>query len=140
MKRLKDMRKVQQSIVEHEGFKSTPYPDPLHGWKIPTFGHGLTYITEKESADIVNKRIVRIDTILRGELRFYKNLPESAKHVLIEMAYQMGIAGLMDFGKTLMLLEEWDFQGAAKEMLDSKWATQTPQRAQELSDRIANLS
>ena len=27
------MRKVQQSIVEHEGFKSTPYPDPLHGWK-----------------------------------------------------------------------------------------------------------
>lgn len=136
----KKMKKVQQSIVTHEGFKSKPYPDPIHGWDVPTFGHGLTYITEKESAEIVHNRIIKIDTALRGEIPFYKRLPVEAQHVLIEMAYQMGVNGLLEFEKTLEYLENQHFIAASAEMLDSLWASkQTSDRAKKLAGIIHDL-
>ena len=44
---------VIESIVKHEGFRSKPYPDPIKGWGVPTFGHGLTHITVDESRRLV---------------------------------------------------------------------------------------
>lgn len=29
-------------IMEFEGFREQAYPDPLHGWKLPTIGYGTT--------------------------------------------------------------------------------------------------
>jgi hypothetical protein len=48
-----------ESIKANEGFEPKPYPDPLHGWSVPTFGHGLTYITEAESVVTVTYSLVR---------------------------------------------------------------------------------
>jgi lysozyme len=45
------------------------------------------------------------------------------------LAYQLGLTGVSQFQKMWMALSNGDFGLAAKEMLNSKWAKQTPNRA-----------
>ena len=127
---------VVQSILKHEGFRQKPYPDPIHGWDVPTFGHGLTYITEEESEAIVRKRTVKLFRMLAQEKSFFVQLPEGVQGVLIEMAYQLGVRGVMKFKRMWRALADRDYETAAKEMLDSLWARQTPARSEELAERM----
>ena len=64
-----------------------------------------------------------------------KGLPihHQAKCVIIEMVFQLGIGGVSKFKKMWKALKQNDYQIASEEMLDSKWAKQTPKRAEELS-------
>jgi len=66
-------------------------------------------------------------------------MPAEAKDVVYEMCYQMGVSGVSMFKKTLLYLENKEFRMASKEMLDSRWARQTPNRANRLSDIIGAL-
>lgn len=131
---------VVESILKHEGFRSKPYPDPIHGWEVPTFGHGLTFITEQESISIVETRVQSIATRLSRKREVFSGLPPVARDTLIEMAYQMGVEGVNSFNNMWKALDRYDFDEAAEQMLDSKWAKQTPGRAQELAARMAGLA
>jgi lysozyme len=128
------MNDLIDSIKANEGFESKPYPDPIHGWEVPTFGHGLTYITEVESEMIVRNRVEKIREELGIKQPVFKTLTETRQDALIEMAYQLGIGGLMRFKKMWAAIEAKDFENAHDEALDSKWAKQTPKRA----IRVAN--
>lgn len=132
------MTDLLKSIIENEGFSHVAYPDPLSGGKPYTFGHGLTYISHEESVYCVRNRIKMIDDQLNIALSFYKNLSQSVKDVLIEMAYQMGLDGLLKFKTTLHLISKGDYSSASLSMLDSKWFKQTPKRAKKLSDKLRN--
>lgn len=123
------MSNLIDRICKHEGFEETPYPDPLTGGKPWTFGHGLTYITEAESRMVVKHRVFTISQELKSRIDFFWSLPEEVQDVLIEMAYQMGVKGLLNFKKMLNVLSKKDYSGAADEMLDSRWAKQTSGRA-----------
>jgi len=68
------------------------------------------------------------------------NAPDEVKSIAINMAFQLGRTKLSKFEKTLLLLEEGDFKEASKEMLDSDWAKQTPNRAKRLSKRMKALA
>lgn len=118
-----------ESIKMNEGFRSKPYPDPIHGWDVPTFGHGLTYITESESETIVRKRVESIREEIGMRKPVFKTLNIDRQNTLIEMAYQMGVSGLMNFKKMWVAIEAKNFSLAHDEALVSKWAKQTPSRA-----------
>ena len=130
------MNDLIESIKLHEGFKSKPYPDPIHGWDVPTFGHGLTYITEAESEMIVRNRVETIREELGVRKPFFKTLTESRQNALIEMAYQLGVGGLMQFKKMWAAIEARDFDAARTEALDSRWAAQTPDRANSVVEKL----
>jgi lysozyme len=49
------------------------------------------------------------------------------------MVFQMGVAGVSKFKRFLAAALAEDWQRAHDEMLDSKWAKQTPSRAKELA-------
>lgn len=66
--------------------------------------------------------------------------PAQVQEALINMAYQMGVAGLMSFRRMRAALERGDRTGAQKEALDSRWATQTPARAQRVAAAIGGAS
>jgi len=68
------------------------------------------------------------------------NLTAIRNEVIIEMVYQMGLSRMRSFVKTRKLVEEGQWRAAAQEMLDSRWARQTPERAKRLSERFAGLS
>ena len=55
------------------------------------------------------------------------------------MCYQLGVSGVSKFKKTLEYLENNEFKMASREMLDSLWARQTPNRAKKLSEIIKGL-
>lgn len=61
----------------------------------------------------------------------YDSLTTARQAVLIDMAFNLGKAGLSAFRKFKAAIEANDFDKAADEMLDSKWATQVGRRATE---------
>ena len=57
----------------------------------------------------------------------------SALWRLKNMAFNMGVAGLLEFRQMLAEVQTADWPGAAAEMLSSKWATQVGDRAHRLA-------
>ena len=127
-----------EMLLGEEGFRPRPYQDHLGNW---TFGHGLTWISESESMAIVMRRIPMMLRELTGTYPWLDgDMPIEVAMVMLHMSYQLGLAGLGRFTKTLDHLENKRFLMASHEMLDSKWARQTPERAKRLSDRIAAIA
>ena len=56
--------------------------------------------------------------------------------VLIDMVYNLGHGKFTKFVKMREALRHGDYELAAVEMLDSKWATQVKGRATELADMM----
>jgi len=56
--------------------------------------------------------------------------------VLVDMAFNLGRAGLASFQKMRAALALGDFERAAAEMLDSLWARQVGRRARELAEMM----
>jgi lysozyme len=59
--------------------------------------------------------------------------------IVTEMVFQLGYNGTSKFKKTLGYIKEGSYYQASKEMLDSDWAKQTPERAMSLSKIMANI-
>ena len=59
------------------------------------------------------------------------DIKDEAKEIIIHMVYQMGEAGVRKFKNALKHLEQGSYSDCATEMLDSRWAKQTPNRARD---------
>ena len=66
----------------------------------------------------------------------WEELPQEMQHVLTNMCFQLGQGGLGKFKNFKTAIEDYQWQRASEEMLDSRWASQTPERAQRLSERV----
>jgi GH24 family phage-related lysozyme (muramidase) len=84
-----------------------------------------------------------VQTAIAGCQVIYENwddLPVEAQHVLTNMCFQLGQGGLSRFKNMNSAITEQLWNRVAEEMLDSRWARQTPARAERLSQRIAALA
>tara|TARA_R100001369_G_scaffold72338_1_gene100372 strand:+ start:209 stop:445 length:237 start_codon:yes stop_codon:yes gene_type:complete len=75
-------------------------------------------------------------------MKIYNNwddLPQEVQHILVNMCFQLGQRGLGNFKQMGKAIEEGDWEKASVEMMDSRWATQTPERAKRLQDRMLTL-
>ena len=75
----------------------------------------------------------RFESKLTEKLSWFDKLDSNTQFVLVNMAYNLGVAGLLEFKKTLSLIEKGNYAQASVEMLDSKWAKQVGNRSKELS-------
>lgn len=73
---------------------------------------------------------------LKTALPWMDALSDARQAVLLNMSFQLGVDGLLGFANTLRMVRNGDFDGAAKGMLQSKWASQTPARAKRLSEQM----
>ena len=131
---------LKARIKEHEGFVPKIYKDQL-GFKTIGFGH-LVLPTDKFAEGVTYKK-KDLEEVFDSDFniaksnanQLIKGLPihHQAKCVIIEMVFQLGIGGVSKFKKMWKALKQNDYQTASEEMLDSKWAKQTPKRAEELS-------
>lgn len=131
---------LEAQLRRDEGEKLYAYKDSLGYW---TIGIGILIDKEKgggllpeESAFIFNNRVKILKSELSKRISFFDKLSETRQAVLLNMAFQMGVNGLLGFKNTLKTIESGDYSKAAKEMLMSKWASQTPQRANRLSKQM----
>jgi len=94
---------------------------------------GISYVR----AEQLLKSIVANDTKeLYQRIPWIIRLNEARQAVLINMAFNLGIPGLMKFKRTLGLIEHGDFDNAGDAMIESKWAAQVKSRAVELAQQM----
>ena len=102
-----------------------------------TIGYGRNLddrgITKYEAELLLTHDVAEIIEQLSCAFSFWRLLEEPRKAVLVNMAFNIGVSGLMKFKKTLSLIESGDYSAASLEMMDSKWAKQVPSRALDLS-------
>jgi lysozyme len=122
----------------HEGERLKPYR--CTAGKL-TIGIGRNLedrgITREESAYLLANDIAAEERELLRALPWVATLDEVRQRVLLDMAFNMGIVGLLAFKRTLATIQAGDYQAAATMMLDSRWAKQVGQRAERLSRMMA---
>ena len=93
-------------------------------------------ITEEESAYLLSNDIAKFENQLDKSLPWWRGLTEPRQAVILGMAFQMGVDGLLGFKNTLAMVKSGDYAGASENMMKSKWAQQTPARARRMSDQM----
>lgn len=121
-----------QKIKESEGFRGMPYDDHLGN---PTIGFGtLLPIDEQEAELLLQHRLAKMILHLHNEKPIVLKLNQARQDVLAEMAYQLGVNGVLKFKKMWKAIEDQNYSLASMEMIDSKWFSQTPNRATKLAE------
>jgi len=142
-----NIEKLRKELTVDEGCIDKIYLDHL-GY--PTLGighlitkddpeHGLPVdysISQERIEECFGDDIEGVLTDLDRNISWWVGLCEDHQRVLANMAFNLGINRLLKFKKFLAALQEHDFETAAVEMMDSKWATQVGPRATRLRDRI----
>lgn len=131
---------ITQQIKKDEGLVLHAYTDTVG---MLTIGYGRLIdkrrgggISEAEAEFLLKNDIDRKLRDLRTRLPLFDKLDDARKGVLMNMAFQMGVDGLLKFNKTLTLIEAGDYKAAADNMLKSLWAKQTPARAQRMAEQL----
>ncbi|WP_205954217.1 glycoside hydrolase family protein [Pantoea stewartii] len=141
------MSQIIQILNFEEGYKTNPYrdtegfPTVACGIKIGPKGADLSNYTFNVPRNVGD---VWLQTFVDSVINQCRNTPSiyaalqkcnpARADILYSMAFQMGVSGLAGFKNTLVMISNGNFTGAASGMLASKWAQQTPNRAQRHSE------
>lgn len=120
---------VASYITQNEGYRQYMYKDTEGIW---TIGIGFNLeegFTLYECQLILEHRIQKLIGQLQLRVPAFRGLNYARQVVLIDMAYNLGMEGLLKFKKMLNAIEKNDWEEAAEELLDSKYATQVGRRA-----------
>lgn len=134
-------QELTRQLRSDEGVKAQAYQDHLGFW---TIGVGRLIDARKPGSGL---RPSEIDMLLQNDiddriealtrrLPWFQNLDDARRGVLLNMSFQLGVDGLMGFKNTLRMVEDGDYMGAARNMMQSKWAEQTPKRAARMAEQM----
>lgn len=132
-----EVQKIKALIKRHENLKLMPYHDSRG---LLTIGYGRCLarkgISRPEAEVLFSNDYADAFDALHAQ--FKNDIPEEAARqaVVISMAYQMGTEGLRGFKEFASAIRTDGWHAAADEMLDSSWAKQTPERAEQLADMM----
>jgi lysozyme len=126
-----------KQLILHEGKKRFPYKDTVG--KI-TIGIGRNLVdvglSDSEIEYLLENDISKCIRNLDSAFPWWKNLSEVRQHVMIDMIFNLGLAGLSKFVLTLDSIRTGRYELASRQMLASKWATQVGKRATRLSQMM----
>lgn len=152
--------KLIEKLIAHEGMVLKVYQDTLG---IDTVGIGrnlkgrgisqneLEYmgmksidavyklgITERDAIFLANNDVDIVEEELLRAHPIVNDLDEVRQIVLVDMAFNLGVPRLCKFKNMWAAVYAGDYDKAAVEMLDSRWATQVKSRAIVLSNAMRN--
>ena len=142
-----DTAAVTADLMRDEGLRLFVYDDatgqPIRSGTLvrghPTIGIGRALdvegITAAEASFLLADDVAAISARLAAALPWFGALDGARQRVLIEMAFNLGAAGLLGFHDTLAAVAAGNYGAAASAMLASHWATQVGARA----DRLAQM-
>lgn len=93
-------------------------------------------ISAAESQLLLETDITACNAAISKDLPWAANLDPTRRAVLTNMAFNMGVDGLLEFSNTLAAIRAGRFDSAAAGMLNSKWAREVPDRVQRLARQI----
>ena len=144
-----DMNRLLKSVKEHEGYRNKVYLDSL-GKRTVGVGHLCVEDFWEDDKEYEEKFLLTIlehdlKSAIKSAERLCSDCPDLddlAKETIIEMVFQLGETGVSKFRNMWKALKQTppQYGVAATEMLDSRWAKQTPNRAKEMSDHMRSLA
>lgn len=132
---------LRAQLIKEEGFRNQAYLDSLGVLTIgvghvgPEVVEGLTW-SDAKVWDTLDADIAKKTNEVVYALPWFGQLNEPRQAVLLQMAFQMGTHGLLQFAKTLAAIHDGKWDEASNAMLLSKWAQQTPNRADRLARQM----
>lgn len=135
-----NLDRLLTSIKKHEGYRAKTYKD-TEGYDTIGYGFAIKDLALQQDIahHILERKVSELIVNCFDSFPWMAESPSKVQEVVIEMCYQMGIRGVSKFVKTLNHLKSGNYEEAAKEMLDSRWAKQTPNRAKGLSEIIKGV-
>jgi lysozyme len=128
---------LKDQLKRDESLRLMPYHDSVGKLTIG-FGRNLDErgISSAEAEMMLENDISETVAEVSRALPWALELDQARRAVLTNMAFNMGIGGLLGFRKALAAMRRGDWDLAAREMLDSKWATQVGARATRLATQM----
>ena len=129
-------KKIRELLELHEGKRTKPYTDTEGNLTI-----GIGYNLENGIPDEIIYRLLEIK-VEEAKSELDRDMPDWKDHsqdrqlVLVDMMYNLGAPKFHTFFKMRKALLTKDYETAADEMLDSKWARQVGMRAERLADMM----
>lgn len=126
---------IFDQLERDEGNRLKPYTDTIGKLTIGV-GRNLTDkgITESEAQQMLADDVAEVQASLAAN--GFPLSDDPRYWVLVNMAFNMGVHGLLQFHNTLSLYRTGDFAGCAVAMLDSQWAKQVGDRAERLAKQM----
>lgn len=131
--------RLEEELINHEGIKHYAYLDTTNNWTIG-IGRNISVsgpgISTEECIYMLRNDISRCRKEL-SKIPWYETLDTVRQEFLIELCFNIGYTGVLQFKQMLINMQMKDFVKAAKELLDSKWATQVGEnRANNMANRL----
>jgi lysozyme len=143
-----NMDRLLASVKKHEGYRNKVYLDTL-GKRTVGVGHLCVedfWEDDKEYEESFLMTILEHDlqTAIKGAKDLMAengcmDIDEQAEELIIEMVFQLGKTGVSKFKNMWKALSGLEYSAAADQMLDSRWAKQTPNRANGMADVMRSL-
>jgi lysozyme len=149
-----------EKLISHEGLRLEVYQDTLGintigigrnlddrgitqdelDWMdYPTIEHVYSDgITEADAMYLAQNDVQIVEEELLAAHPCVEKLDAVRQLVLVDMAFNLGVPRLCKFKNMWSAIHEGKFEAAAKEMLDSRWATQVKGRATKLANAMHN--
>ena len=131
---------IIDQLRRDEGEILHAYQDSLGYW---TIGVGVLIdgskgggITPEESALLLQNRVAAKKQQLLQMLPWAQGLDDARFGALLNMAYQLGVNGVLGFRSMLAAMQAGQWEDAKNAALNSTWARQTPARAQRVAQQI----
>ncbi len=133
-----NLQTMRDELLLDEGLKLKPYR--CTAGKL-TIGVGRNLddvgITRAEALQMLENDIQRTAIELDAKLPWWRSMDEVRQRVILNMAFNLGVPGLLGFKNTLAAVQAGKYEDAAKGMLASRWAGQVGARAQRLAQMMA---
>lgn len=129
-----DRSLLKSQLERHEGLRRKPYRDTV-GKLTVGYGRNLEDVgISRDEADFMLDNDIEAVERQLATVDEYQSLVNVRQTVISNMAFNLGFHGLMQFERMWAAIARNDYEAAAREMLDSKWANQVGARAVELSE------
>jgi len=133
-------QRLTDMLIKHEGSKSHAYMCTANKVTVgvgrnidPEGGIGLT---KDEISFLLKNDIERVEDELSRRLPWILELSDVRIDALIDICFNLGLPRFLKFAKALDALEQREYDLAADEFMDSRWAKQVGQRAVTVSNMI----
>ena len=146
-----NMDRLLESVKKHEGYRNKVYLDTL-GKRTVGVGHLCVEDFWEDDKEYEEKFLMTIlehdlETAIKGAKELMTehgclDIDDVAEEIIIEMIFQLGKTGVSKFRNMWKALKDPrvpDYKTAATEMLDSRWAKQTPNRANDMANTMRSL-
>ena len=138
-----NLERLMESVKKHEGYRNKVYLDTL-GKRTVGVGHLCVEDFWEDDKEYEEKFLMEIlaedlQNAIKGarelkEEHSCTDIDEIAQEIIVEMVFQLGKNGVSKFKNMWKALSEHNYTGASYEMLDSKWAKHTPNRAKSMAE------